>query len=294
MENRILAEVIEKLEKVLGEGYQVDVTCQTKNNGVKKTGISIREKCENVGVIFYLDEISKLSDKDVDRIVIEISHDYLACRSGSDLADIFAKKLSSFNDCKDMIFPRVVNKERNSELLSGVPHEEYLDLAIYFVCEIHTKDGGVMSVKVDHSIFNHWGIKYRDMYKVAIKNMIEHDKFSFISLSDTSLGEDITSNDTRYNCQLDMLNIQLTNGTNTARCILNDVVIDRLSKLFGGSFILLPACVDGLIATPITDKINLDDLSEIVNDVNNSDVIKDEEILSDHAYIYDSEKGWSW
>ena len=159
---------------------------------------------------------------------------------------------------------------------------------------MHTEDGGVMSVKVDHSIFNYWSITYNDMYEAAIENMIEHDKFAFTSLFDTSLGEDITSNDTKYNCQLNMLNIQLTNGSNTARCILNDVVIDRLSKFFGGSFILLPACVDGLIAIPITDKLNLGDLSEIVNSVNNSDVIRDEEILSDHAYVYDSEKGWSW
>lgn len=112
MENRILAEVIEKLEKVLGDGYRVDVTCQTKNNGVKKTGISICKKDKNVGVIFYLDEISKLSDKDVDQIVIEISHDYLANMPGSDLTAIFTEKLSSFNDCKDMIFPRVINKQK--------------------------------------------------------------------------------------------------------------------------------------------------------------------------------------
>lgn len=293
MENKILAEVIEKLEKILGDEHQVDVTCQTKNNGVRKTGISISKKDENIGVIFYLDEILKRSDKDVDEIVIEISHDYLVAMSGSNLPANFAKKLLSFDSCKDMIFPRVVNKERNAELLLGVPYKEYLDLVVYYVCEMHTDDG-VMSVKVDHSIFNSWEITYEVMHEVAIENMIKHDKFEFTSLFDTSLGEDITSKDTKYNGKLNMLNIQLTNGSNTARCILNDVVIDRLSKFFGGSFILLPACVDGLIAIPITDKLNLSDLSGIVNSVNNSDVIKDEEILSDHAYIYYPEKGWSW
>ena len=41
MDDKILAKVIEELETQLGDEYRVDMTCQTKNNGVKKTGVSI-------------------------------------------------------------------------------------------------------------------------------------------------------------------------------------------------------------------------------------------------------------
>lgn len=292
MGDKILARVIEELETRLGDEYRVDVTCQTKNNGVKKTGISICKKGERIGQIFYLKDIRNLTDKRVVSIAEGIINKFFNAGDDAVFASKVVDDFKSFGTCSNRIFPKVVNMERNRELLSTVPYETFLDLAVYLSYEVNTPDDGIMSIKVDYAVLEMWGVDFKDVYDIAVNNMLAHDRFSFTSLSDLCMGDDgsLFTND----FSVSLCNIQISNGANTARCMLNNKVMNRLTDYFGGPFILLPACVDGLIATPVSERIDVAGFSEIVQRMNCSAVIRAEEILSDHAYIYDSEKGWSW
>lgn len=289
MDNKILAEVIEKLEMKLSDEYRVDMTCQTKNNGVEKTGVSICRVGENVGAIYYISDFMN-SNKSVDDIVVEIMHDYFSVNKNIKCANDVYRDLEDFNKSQIRLFPRLINKNSNVELLQTVPYKDFLDLAVIVTYEVKGADG-VMSVKIDQPILKYWGVTFDDVYNIALHNMQKCDKWNVCSMQDVllNLSGQIYLND------INMYVASIECGVNGARCLLNDSVINHLVKEFDGSFVVLPSSIHEVIILPNNESsFSLSDFDDLVHTVNVSDAIRSEDILSDHAYIYDSEKGWSW
>lgn len=289
MDDKILAEVIEKLEMRLGDEYRVDMTCQTKNNGVKKTGVSICRVGENVGAIYYISDFMN-SNKSVDDIVGEIMHDYFSVNKNIKCANDVYRDLEDFNKSQIRLFPRLINKNSNVELLQTVPYKDFLDLAVIVTYEFKDTDG-VMSVKIDQPILKYWGVTFDDVYNIALHNMQKCDKWNVYGMQDVlfNLSGQIYPND------INMYVASIEGGVNGARCLLNDAVINHLVKEFNDSFIVLPSSIHEVIILPNNESsFSLSDFDDLVHTVNVSDAIHSEDVLSDHAYIYDSEKGWSW
>lgn len=289
MDDKILAEVIEKLEMELGDEYRVDMTCQTKNNGVKKTGVSICRVGENVGAIYYISDFMN-SNKSVDDIVVEIMHDYFSVNKNIKCANDVYRDLEDFNKSQIRLFPRLINKNSNVELLQTVPYKDFLDLAVIVTYEFKDADG-VMSVKIDQPILKYWGVTFVDVYNIALHNMQKCDKWNVCSMQDVLLN----LSGQIYLNNINMYVASIEGGVNGARCLLNDAVINHLVKGFNGSFIVLPSSIHEVIILPNNESsFSLSDFDDLVHTVNMSDAIHSEDVLSDHAYIYDSEKGWSW
>ena len=282
MDDKILAEVIEKLETQLGDEYRVDMTCQTKNNGVKKIGVSICRVGENVGAIYYISDFMN-SNKSVDDIVVEIMHDYFSVNKNIKCANDVYRDLEDFNKSQIRLFPRLINKNSNVELLQTVPYKDFLDLAVIVTYEVKGADS-VMSVKIDQPILKYWGVIFDDVYNIALHNMQKCDKWNVCSMQDVllNLSGQIYLND------VNMYVASIEGG-------VNDAVINHLVKEFNGSFIVLPSSIHEVIILPNNESsFSLSDFDDLVHTVNVSDAIHSEDVLSDHAYIYDSEKGWSW
>lgn len=289
MDDKILANVIEELETQLGDEYRVDMTCQTKNNGVKKTGVSICRVGENVGAIYYISDFMN-SNKSVDDIVVEIMHDYFSVNKNIKCANDVYRDLEDFNKSQIRLFPRLINKNSNVELLQTVPYKDFLDLAVIVTYEFKDDDG-IMSVKIDQHILKYWGVTFDDVYNIALHNMQKCDKWNVCSMQDVllNLSGQIYLND------INMYVASIECGVNGARCLLNDDVINHLVKEFDGSFVVLPSSIHEVIILPNDESsFSLSDFDDLVHTVNVSDAIRSEDILSDHAYIYDSEKGWIW
>ena len=289
MDDKILADVIEKLEMRLGDEYRVDMTCQTKNNGVKKTGVSICRVGENVGAIYYISDFMN-SNKSVDVIVVEIMLDYCSANKNIKCANDVHRDLEDFNKSQIRLFPRLINKNSNIELLQTVPYKDFLDLAVIVTYEFKDDDG-IMSVKIDQPILKYWGVTFDDIYNIALNNMQKCDKWNVCSMQDAllNLSGQIYLND------INMYVASIEGGVNGARCLLNDSVINHLVKEFDGSFIVLPSSIhEVIILSNNESSFSLSDFDNLVHTVNVSDAIRSEDVLSDHAYIYDSEKGWSW
>lgn len=289
MDDKILAEVIEKLEMGLGDEYRVDMTCQTKNNGVKKTGVSICRVGENVGAIYYISDFMN-SNKSVDDIVVEIMHDYFSVNRNIKCANDVHRDLEDFDKSQIRLFPRLINKNSNAELLQTVPYKDFLDLAVIVAYEIKDADG-VMSVKIDQSILKYWDVTFDEVYDIALHNMQKCDKWNVCSMQDVllNLSGQIYLND------INMYVASIEGGVNGARCLLNDAVINHLVKEFDGSFVVLPSSIhEVIILTNDESSFSLSDFDDLVHMVNVSDAIRSEDILSDHAYIYEAEKGWRW
>ena len=290
MENKILSEVIEKLEQVVGDEHEVSLDNFVKNNDTHLLGILIRKKGEKIGKIYYVRDFVKYG-RTVDDIIINITHDYFSKDEDSTCIYGMIDGFMNFEVAKKHLFPRLISKNRNVELLSHCEYRDFLDLAVIIVYEI-TLPGGMMSIKINHSILNSWKTTFDEVYEIAINNMEKMDSWSIRNINDVI--RDLSGLSLDF-YELDMYVVTLSNGINGARCLLNSNVINNLIGEFGGSFVVLPSSIHEILVVP-TDiaNITLRGFNDIVQSVNADDVVKDEDVLSDHAYIYDSEKGWSW
>lgn len=118
--------LIEELKNHYEEGKQFHVNQVTKNNGITLQALAILDKGENAGPNIYLDDYYLRFNKGfttIHHIVEDIIHQREVVAS-----DKIDEIKYSWDEVKDKLFCRIVNKEMNQEKLADLPHMEYLDL----------------------------------------------------------------------------------------------------------------------------------------------------------------------
>ena len=188
-------------------GWKTMIIPVTKNNGLRLTGITVRrvgrsracggdagetgsaeagdagelgeagvardvEAVRNIEPNFYLDNIpeDKRTDEYVDAIADEIVGLFNAV-DGSEMEQTVQKLMEILKD-KEMFMAslilRVVNYEWNKEMLEGLPHRQFLDLAITYEIEIEknstcrVRNGMMLNGMVD--------LTEEELYEAAMRN----------------------------------------------------------------------------------------------------------------------------
>ncbi len=67
--------------------------------------------------------------------------------------------MKDWRDAKERVRPRLINAERNGELLAEVPHELFLDMAVLFYVRIPcVKNGRCVIINIEWKNMGRWGI----------------------------------------------------------------------------------------------------------------------------------------
>ena len=78
-----------------------------------------------------------------------------------------------------------------------------------------------------------------------------------------------------------------TNMATSGASIFYNGVLDELSDVFGGFFFILPSSLCEVLVMPGDKALSPEDLSKMIKSVNSSnDIVKPEEVLANHAYVY--------
>lgn len=107
---------------------EITVVAVPKNNGVKLDALSIKRKTSNIAPLVYLDSYYKdyNNGRSIDSIVDSI---VTICNRESEVSNELINQFTDYSIMQDYIQIKLINKERNLELLKNVPHIEFLDLA---------------------------------------------------------------------------------------------------------------------------------------------------------------------
>lgn len=137
------------------------------------------EAVRNIEPNFYLENIpeDKRTDEYVDAIADEIVSLFNAV-DGNEMEQTVQKLMDILKDKEQLLnslLPRVVNYEWNKEMLEGLPHRRFLDLAITYEIEIDGVGVGHASVStcrvrngmIDASVFD---ITEEELYEAAMRN----------------------------------------------------------------------------------------------------------------------------
>lgn len=150
----VFAQVVkEAVEASLGDGYEVSIHEVLKNNDTHLTGLTIRTEESNVAPTIYLEgsfERYKAGDASVPVIVSEILSVY---ESHKTTMSFDASLVTDFSACKERICYKLVNADRNRELLADAPHIIVCDdLAVLFYILVSNDGEGTATITVRNNM----------------------------------------------------------------------------------------------------------------------------------------------
>ena len=285
--------VKEALEKKTGKEVIVHKT--VKNNGVTLTGVSLKDEEVNMLPIIYLDEYLNNWQKyksidNITDIIIEKDNEFRVNK----IYDF--KYLCDFNEIKDKIRYKLVNYSENKKRLQNMPHERFLDLAkVYYV--VLELDNGNGTTNIYNKNMEMWGVTQELLEKIASENtqkylpsQVEDITNEIKRIVKNSGCEDDyieemleTTKDDKCQCMYVMSNPQRTYG---AAVLCYQESLRKFAEEKESDLIIIPSSIHEIILLKGSDKENISELREMVKEVNNTELSKDE-ILSYSIYYYD-------
>lgn len=276
-------EIKGKVAKRLGSGFEVDVIKVRKNNGRTLTGLTVRREKENVSPTIYLDGYFEDGKRDVADEIAAI------CFKPSPFKDSdIAQKLTEETFARRHVCYRLINRDRNSELLKDTPHRDFLDLAIVYFLSVDVGTETHGSILVKDSMMRSWGMDEEELFEIAKRNTPVLFHYESGRLSDVikELSGDFTIGDGRADLRI-LTNREKLNG---ASVILYDGVLEREAKEAGGDIYVIPSSVHEVLLVKKDEGMDVSDIAAMIKDINET-MVSPEEVLSDSLYSYSSESG---
>lgn len=298
--------VRETVMQRMGEDFEVTLHPVVKNNNVKLDSLIIRKHNAVVMPSIYLnsffDEFCK--GKEMEDIIKEILQLYDEHHEQCQEDISFA-----FEDIKQHIFFRLVNKPRNKELLDTLPHIDLGDLAITFHFLVFNggKRMGTVRISWEHCAI--WETSFTELMELAATNtskLVEPTLRSMESVIEDILWDSVRScpsDELKGNPeeQIDeILNLLLhrkehdgvpmhvlsnTVSNHGASSLLAIPFLDRFREELGEDFFILPSSIHEAILVPQSKAPDRERLCEMVTEINGTQV-PEQEYLSDNVYLY--------
>lgn len=157
------------VQKDLGQGYKVTLKDIAKNNGVTLSGMIITAEGQNIAPTIYLDSFHEAYEGGVsfERIVEKILEVY---RTDTPSQSIDMEFFRDFEKVKDRICYKLINREKNEELLSQIPHKEFLDLEICFYYAYQGEALGNGSILIFNTHLEMWDTSIEELFALAQEN----------------------------------------------------------------------------------------------------------------------------
>lgn len=285
------------MEKTYGDEYLVQIREVNKNNGFILHGLTIVKKSEKVCPTIYLERFFENYSKGqpLSDIVKNISEIY---RESDSMKPDEMGFFMDYEKVRPKLLIKLINKECNEELLKNVPHQDFLDLAVVCMVEIDISEGQTGSVLVHNNHICMWGVFEEQLLEDAMDVYYKRTDVRIVEM-EKMLGdiyENMNQTDEERDEELaKLLGVHsgmyvLTNEKQLygAACLIVPGVRQKISEKLGGDYYILPSSVHELIIMPVGIGNCIVGINEMINEVN-STMVRQDEILSNHAYLYNAE-----
>lgn len=267
------------------ETSQVEISVVKKNNGVSKAGLSIREDEHDVSPLLYLDDyyIHYQNGELLENIIRNIRADY---DKKVQMAAVKIPNLQEFENIRGRVIYRLVNYEKNKEILEDCPHIRLYDLAVTFRWVARIDDVGVSTSLITNKQVKEWGVSVNDLVLAARQNTPRLFPAQIIDMEEMLAG---MVSFILYPSTIPMYILTNKQELNGASALLYGDILKDFANKKGADMYILPSSIHEVIMVP-ADRINdPTKLLSIVHDANTT-VVSIGDVLSDSVYYYDWKK----
>jgi len=294
--NQFLEEVRAALQERLGSDYEIRIHKITKNNGIVLDGLIIGKASKNIAPTIYLNSyyMHFTHGMSLQEILEDIISVY---KENNDVVLGDMRELLDFSNVRDKVAFKLIQREKNKELLKDVPYIKFLDLAVVFYLILDEHKGGQMTALVQNSHMESWGVGKEELYHLAEKNtpillppeiktmkeiMCNILKGHLEELEMEEVIDDLLDFDSEKPSLYVLSNKKQING---AGCILYDGCLTDFADCQNSDIVILPSSTHEVKLVPDDGKLDYEELRKMVGEINESEV-PEEDVLSDRIYKY--------
>ena len=231
--------------------------------------------------------------------VAELKTDYVAVKHGFPKPD----QLMDYEQVKDALFLRVMNRENNEAKIAGMPHRTEGDIALTYHIRVDVGDArGVSSTPVTNELLSRYGITEEQLHEDAMQSAPEVFPVQFMSMAslmrnmmrDDMLAQGLDPEDVENfiesypddpnNSLMVLTNSERVNG---ASALFYPDQMEAIAEEMNGNFFVLPSSIHEVIILPDDGSMSYQELENMVSGINAAEV-RPEEQLSDRVYRYDA------
>lgn len=314
---KFIEEVKEHLLDFMPEEYKnlrIKLNDIVKSNDSKHVALTISKPGSKVATNVYLEEFydKYLKTRNRDEIMRQISDAFV---EGGHVVDVsIQQEFFQYNTVKQQAFVTIMNREKNRQYTEGVFLKDIpgtdLSAVIRIMCNKH-EDNTFLSFLVTQEHLNRWGVSGDSLYQDAIKNssillpekMITfREQMKLSALAALSEGKDETvieemlsfmftmDNDKSFgqeNIFNDMYVLTNTENFYGAAAMLYPDILKRAAEYMQSNFFILPSSQHEVLLVKDTTSMEPEEFLNLVMEVNRTDSISPDEVLSDAVYYYD-------
>lgn len=279
-----------EVEKRAGENYRVKLNDVMKNNGVVLRGITLMQDDSNISPTIYLNpyyDAYENGDTTLGTVIDEVIDTYERNKINR---SIDMKFFLNYETVKSRIIFKLINTEKNRELLRDVPYIPFHDLSIVFQCLVSEERFGNASILIHNVHLQLWKVNARELYERALENTPLLQGYELADMNTVleemkALGgiDDEEIEDMQQ--EVPMYVLSNKSRINGASCILYKDILKDFAMVVDKDLYVLPSSIHEVILLPSDGTQESEQLKEMVREINQSQVEK-EEVLSDSVYYY--------
>ena len=204
-----------------------------------------------------------------------------------------------YESVKNNIVYKLINTERNKELLMDIPSMEFLDLSIVFQCLISQKESYLETLLIHNAHTKLWGVTAEELYRAAKANTQKLLPCEIRNIEDVMYELMKAENPAGFNhkdCMAELGSSKpmyvLSNKSRIegAVCMIYPGLIKNFADKTGSSFYIIPSSVHEVLLLPSGNPVDDGELKTMVKEMNDTQV-ETEEILSYSLYCYNRQEG---
>ena len=278
------------VEKRAGENYRVKLNDVMKNNGVVLRGITLMQDDSNISPTIYLNpyyDAYENGDTTLGTVIDEVIDTYERNKINR---SIDMKFFLNYETVRSRIIFNLINTEKNRELLRDVPYIPFHDLSIVFQCLVSEERFGNASILIHNVHLQLWKVNARELYECALENTPLLQGYELADMNTVleemkALGgiDDEEIEDMQQ--EVPMYVLSNKSRINGASCILYKDILKDFAMVVDKDLYVLPSSIHEVILLPSDGTQESEQLKEMVREINQSQVEK-EEVLSDSVYYY--------
>lgn len=269
------------------KSHEVTINEVVKNNGLVLTGLVVKEKGINIAPNIYLNDGFNKYENGAD--VEELISSYLITYENSKLSKDFSVEFfMDFEQVKDRLTLKLINAERNKEMLKECPHLLMEDLAVIFQVRVDTFECGNATITVKKEHAKMWKVGTASLLTYAKLNMEEKETFHISSMLEVLAGMMGMTVEEAVEMGGDMPMYVMSNESkiNGACGLIFTEMLQNFADKHNKNLIICPSSIHELVIILDEGSVDAQSVVETVRAINESEV-SPEEVLSDNAYYYD-------
>ncbi len=272
----------------ISDAHRVVLQPVQKNNGTTYDGLIIIDPVLNISPTIYLNPyyhryLNGVSLADIFDDILKTYHDNMPEE------DFDISIFKDFDKAQKRIVMKLVNYQKNKELLMGIPHVKFHDLAIIFVCSVTEILQEYATILIHNQHLDMWGITLNDLYQIAMTNTPKILPSCYERMEEYF--ERVMEDSIPFLSDLNMYLLTNQLKIHGATCMVYPGLLKTIADKLEDNLVIIPSSIHELLILPersTRNEYSLSDLKDMICEVNETQ-LTDDELLSDHAYIYNRE-----